>query len=115
MIESENDNLNIQQESNLMTEKIINAKSGCMVLFLVLFLLPIVLTFCVSCLISLIDNTSTVTIFLIVIVMVTTIFTSIFIIKGFFVNGIKSAHVLTLFGKYYGTVKQNGYLWVNPF
>ncbi len=25
------------------------------------------------------------------------------------------ARVLTLFGKYYGTIKQNGFFWVNPF
>ena len=39
----------------------------------------------------------------------------IFILKGLFTNDVNIAHVLTFFGKYYGTVKKNGFLWVNPF
>ena len=38
-----------------------------------------------------------------------------FICSGFFTNDVNIAHVLTFFGKYYGTVKKNGFLWVNPF
>jgi len=38
----------------------------------------------------------------------------IFIVKGFFTNEINEACVLTFFGKYYGTVKKNGFLWINP-
>ena len=39
----------------------------------------------------------------------------IFILKGLFTNDVNIAHALTFFGKYYGTVKKNGFLWVNPF
>ncbi len=45
----------------------------------------------------------------------------LFIISGgIFSNGFKlvqpnEAYVLTLFGKYYGTIKQDGFFWVNPF
>jgi regulator of protease activity HflC (stomatin/prohibitin superfamily) len=40
--------------------------------------------------------------------------TLIFVCKGFFTNEVNEAHVLTFFGKYYGTVKKNGFLWINP-
>ena len=39
----------------------------------------------------------------------------IFLLTGFFTNDVNIAHVLTFFGEYYGTVKKNGFLWVNPF
>src|SRR5215212_2015639 len=39
----------------------------------------------------------------------------IFIVRGLFIVSPNDAKVLTLFGKYTGTVKQNGLLWVNPF
>lgn len=38
-----------------------------------------------------------------------------FIVRGVFIVNPNEAKVLTLFGKYIGTVKQNGLLWVNPF
>jgi regulator of protease activity HflC (stomatin/prohibitin superfamily) len=37
------------------------------------------------------------------------------IVRGIFIINPNEAKVLTLFGKYVGTVKQNGLLWVNPF
>lgn len=40
---------------------------------------------------------------------------SIFIAGGFIAVEPNSSRVLTLFGKYKGTVKQNGFSWVNPF
>jgi hypothetical protein len=39
----------------------------------------------------------------------------ILILKGTFTNEINEAHIITFFGKYYGTVKNNGFLWINPF
>lgn len=38
-----------------------------------------------------------------------------FIARGVFIVNPNQAKVLTLFGEYKGTVKQNGLLWVNPF
>lgn len=38
-----------------------------------------------------------------------------FIMRGIFIVNPNDAKVLTLFGKYVGTVKQNGLLWANPF
>lgn len=39
----------------------------------------------------------------------------IFLIKGFFLVNPNSSKVLLLFGKYVGTVKENGFFWANPF
>jgi hypothetical protein len=40
---------------------------------------------------------------------------AIFLMKGVMVVNPNHARVCTFFGKYVGTVKQNGLLWVNPF
>src|SRR5687767_7600185 len=37
------------------------------------------------------------------------------ILPGFFYINPNSSRVLTLFGKYIGTVKDNGFFWANPF
>lgn len=39
----------------------------------------------------------------------------VFLVRGFFFLNPNSSMVLTLFGKYEGTVKENGFHWVNPF
>lgn len=43
------------------------------------------------------------------------ILAAIFLMKGVMVVNPNHARVCTFFGKYVGTVKQNGLLWVNPF
>jgi regulator of protease activity HflC (stomatin/prohibitin superfamily) len=40
---------------------------------------------------------------------------SVFITPGFIIVNPNEARVLTLFGKYVGSVKQDGFFWVNPF
>lgn len=40
---------------------------------------------------------------------------AVFIIPGFIMVQPNGSRVLLLFGKYMGTVKQNGFYWVNPF
>lgn len=40
---------------------------------------------------------------------------SIMLLPGFFIVAPNKAMVLLLFGKYEGTVKANGFFWVNPF
>lgn len=42
-------------------------------------------------------------------------FTAILISTGFFFINPNSSRVITLFGKYKGTVKDNGFFWANPF
>ena len=39
----------------------------------------------------------------------------IFMIPGFFMVNPNGSRVLVLFGKYVGTVKENGFFWTNPF
>jgi regulator of protease activity HflC (stomatin/prohibitin superfamily) len=39
----------------------------------------------------------------------------IFTLKGFFLINPNTSKVLLLFGKYIGTVKENGFFWANPF
>jgi len=42
-------------------------------------------------------------------------FFGILVLKGCFIVGPNEARVLTLFGKYAGTVKETGPRWANPF
>lgn len=46
---------------------------------------------------------------------ITTAVVAIFILPGFSVINPNEGIVVTLFGVYKGTVKQNGFLWMNPF
>ena len=48
----------------------------------------------------------------IILIILAVIFFILFIV---FINNVNEAHVLTLFGKYIGTVKKTGYCFVNPF
>lgn len=43
------------------------------------------------------------------------LFIVVFCAPGFFFVNPNSSRVLVLFGKYIGTVKENGFYWVNPF
>jgi regulator of protease activity HflC (stomatin/prohibitin superfamily) len=43
------------------------------------------------------------------------VFLSIFLLPGFVLVNPNGSRVLLLFGKYVGTVKKNGFYWVNPF
>ncbi len=40
---------------------------------------------------------------------------SLFILNGFLILNPNEAGVLTFFGKYVGTIKENGFFWMNPF
>ena len=50
-----------------------------------------------------------------IVIDVLSLFAFVYCITGFCIIEINEARVLTLFGKYYGTVKKNGFLWTNPF
>jgi SPFH domain / Band 7 family len=51
----------------------------------------------------------------VVILGVLTLISALLTISGFFTLQPNEATVLTLFGAYKGTVRQNGFLWTNPF
>jgi hypothetical protein len=101
----------IDNEQNLIKEKIIDAKGGCTVLCLsFLFLITII-----PVLVLLSIKLNSIEMYIIsAIIGFLSFFVFFFIITGFFTNDVNMAHVLTFFGEYYGTVKKNGYLWVNP-
>jgi regulator of protease activity HflC (stomatin/prohibitin superfamily) len=40
---------------------------------------------------------------------------TVFLLKGFFIVNPNKSMVMVLFGKYAGTVKENGFSWTNPF
>ena len=43
------------------------------------------------------------------------VLTLLFLLRGFFMVDPNGSCVMTLFGEYRGTVKQNGFFWANPF
>lgn len=43
------------------------------------------------------------------------IIATILLLKGFFIVNPNKSMVMVLFGKYIGTVKENGFFWTNPF
>ncbi|MDA8595695.1 SPFH domain-containing protein [Flavobacteriaceae bacterium] len=47
--------------------------------------------------------------------LVITLVLGLFLLKGFFIVNPNSSKVMVLFGSYKGTVKDNGFHWVNPF
>ena len=100
----------INQNQNLIQEKIINARSGCCALLLFFFIF-ILLGAAIG--VSVIFDFT----FLIIFSCLEGLYFIIFIylLTGFCTIEINEARVLTLFGKYYGTVKKNGFLWINPF
>jgi hypothetical protein len=96
---------------NLIKEKIIDAKTGgtaiCLLLVFILVsggIIGLIFAFL----------NETIRIILAPLIGFINIVTLIFVCKGFFTNEVNEAHVLTFFGKYYGTVKKNGFLWINP-
>ena len=111
---------NDEGDYDIIEEKIIDAHSGCCVICVILvsFLLIIGIIAGIWLYFGLVSNQQ---IWLcIVSALVTFILLSLFIFlcysfSGFFINELNEAHVCILFGKYVGTVKKNGFLFVNPF
>ena len=95
---------------NLIKEKIIDAKTGgCAICLLLVFILVSGGIIGIMFYIDIIAGTIALPIIGFI-----NFATLIFVCKGFFTNEVNEAHVLTFFGKYYGTVKKNGFLWINP-
>ena len=114
LIPEENQYQQNKNEQNLLKEKIIDAKGGCIVLCSFFFILNLE----VAVVLFLIFKSShkMQIIFIIIggVLGFLNFILFIFIVKGLFTNEVNEAHIFTLFGKYYGTVKKNGFLWVNP-
>lgn len=81
-------------------EKIYKPSSGYLAIFLVLVLIAV----------SLFMIIATKQIY-----MVAALLVALFCLAGFIIVNPNESSVLVLFGKYVGTVKDNGFFWVNPF
>ena len=91
------------REQDLLKEKIVDAYYGCNVLCFTFFYI-IIIIFVIFGLIMLIDII--IAIFISIFLGFLSFIFIIFICSGFFTNDVNIAHVLTFFGKYYGTVKK---------
>ena len=114
LIPVENQYQQNKNEQNLLKEKIIDAKGGCTVLCSFFFILN--LEVAVVLLLIFKSNHKMQIIFIIIggVLGFLNFILFSFITKGLFTNQVNEAHIFTLFGKYYGTIKKNGFLWVNP-
>jgi hypothetical protein len=105
----QSDDLINQGYHNLIQEKLIDARGGCCILS-ILLLTFLFLGACIGIFVAVEPVLAIVFGVLLAIYLI--IF--IFLVTGFCTIEINEARVLTLFGKYYGTVKKNGFLWINP-
>ena len=105
-----------KNELNYIQEKTAREKSGWAMLAVVilLFVLGIV---CLVCALVFTETDGIPEAIRPVFVVVTLLLflTGIIFIMGFKLLQPNEAYVFTLFGKYYGTLKRDGFYWVNPF
>ena len=92
-------------------ERVLKAKSGWAMLICSILLIAIGILLCVFSDVVGADTT------LIIMIVLGVVF---IVVGGFLLGGLKTinpneALVLTLFGKYHGTLKKEGFFWVNPF
>ena len=81
-------------------EKIIKVSNGYFMLFLLLVFIVGIVTGIVNEMVWLI---------------LLSIFLTLLTLPGFFLVNPNTSKVILLFGKYIGTVKDNGFYWANPF
>lgn len=91
-----------------MTEKVLNNKKNGMLVLIIVPLLYIAAIFCVIS--SAINGNG-----LLMVISIIWLCVGWFFLLGLKVLKPQEALVLTLFGKYYGTIKDAGFYWVNPF
>ena len=111
---------NENDDYDIIEEKIIDAYSGCCIICVIIVSFLLIIGFIVGIWLffGLVSNQQ---IWLCIISVILTFFLlSLFIFlcyscSGFFINNLNEAHVCILFGKYVGTVKKTGFLFVNPF
>ena len=99
----------VNPNENLIKEKIIDARNGCCMVF-IFFIIFIIIGILIY-----VSRKNDIALIIFIILGVLYFFVFIYCITGFCTIEINEARVLTLFGKYYGTVKRNGFLWINPF
>lgn len=95
-------------------EKSAHEKSGWLMLFVVLGMVVIGIAVIVAGIARGVDEGNDILALLIPVGIIILVFAFIISI-GFKLLQPNEAYVLTLFGKYYGTLKRDGFFWVNPF
>ena len=107
----DNDN-NMIINQNPTTEKILKVKNGYKMLFLNFFLISLSLSFIIAGANIIEKSKIGIAFFCIsfILIVLSTCFTN-----GFFQIDPNTAKVITYYGKYIGTVKKQGYYWINPF
>lgn len=101
------ENLNLENKQDQYSDKVIKPKSG----FLILFLFILFYIAAIGVIIyGHIANNEYIFLPGYICIIIPLLF-----IKGFKLLGPNDAVVLVLFGKYYGTIKQEGFFFVNPF
>ena len=98
-----------QEGFDKVTEKSAKEKNGWAMLFLCILVFAVLLGIILS-----VGNEASALIALTAIGVIL-FFVFILLLKGFKLLQPNEAFVLTLFGKYYGTMKREGFFWVNPF
>ena len=107
----DNDN-NMIINQNPTTEKILKVKNGYKMLFLNFFLISLSLSFIIAGA-NIIEKSKIGIAFFsltFILIVLSTCFAN-----GFFQIDPNTAKVITYYGKYIGTVKKQGYYWINPF
>ncbi len=100
---------------NQIDEKRAHEKNGWIMLALVLVLLVAGVALFVVGISAQSDHEEVQPLFALFFVGLVLFFTAIVLVSGFKLLQPNEAYVFTLFGKYYGTLKRDGFFWVNPF
>ena len=105
----------MNSESKIQEEKVLQAKSG-FVMLICGMLLTLAGIVGMGCGIYLLDQTGTgVAAVTLTILSILIIIAGVILLCGLKVINPKEALVLALFGNYYGTLRKEGFFWVNPF
>ncbi len=102
------------RELNRIDEKSAHEINGwLMVGFLLIFLIGAIVCFAIG--VSASNGVYAEGLTALIFVGVALLIVSVIVLGGFRLLRPNEAYVLTLFGKYYGTIKRDGFFWVNPF
>ena len=101
----ENQELEVKEYDKI-TEKPAREKNGWVMLFVVILMYAVAIASCIAAVVYVPP---------VVIASVLLFVVAIIMSAGFKLLQPNEAYVFTLFGKYYGTLKRDGFYWVNPF
>lgn len=100
---------------NQIDEKNAREKNGWAMLAVIVLLLAAAIALMVVGIVAQSDNREFQPLFALFFVGIVVFLAAIILLVGFKLLRPNEAYVFTLFGKYYGTLKRDGFYWVNPF